>query len=78
MVLRFCLFVDAQYNQLNDLVLISCMKASIRDFYQSTEVPEIEDVLELKRVEPPYKPNRWAELIHILARTHSWDSIKGH
>ena len=53
MVLRFCLFVDAQYNQLNDLVLISCMKASIRDFYQSTEVPEIEDVLELKRVAPP-------------------------
>ena len=33
-----------------------------------TEVPEIEDVLGLKLVAPPYRPNRWAELIHILAR----------
>ena len=27
---------------------------------------------------PPYRPNPWAKMVHILAGDHLWDSIKGH
>ena len=44
----------------------------------ATDVPEIEDVQGQKHVAPPYRPNPWAKMVHILAGDHLWDSIKGH
>ena len=45
----------------------------------ATDVPELQDVQGPKRVAPPpYSLDPWAKIDHILARAHSWDSIKGH